>query len=55
LVTTQKDLVKLRRASLGGKELWALRIGLHFQSGQEVLDHKLGALVQRLPESVAAA
>jgi tetraacyldisaccharide 4'-kinase len=41
LVTTQKDLVKLRLPRLGGRPLWALRIGLHFEAGQEALDRKL--------------
>jgi tetraacyldisaccharide 4'-kinase len=41
VVTTQKDLVKLRLPQLGSKEVWALRIGLHFDAGQETLDRKL--------------
>jgi tetraacyldisaccharide 4'-kinase len=41
LVTTQKDLVKLRRAELGGRGLWALRICLAFDSGQQALDRQL--------------
>ncbi len=40
-ITTQKDLVKLRRPDLGGRELWALRIRLHVESGQEALDREL--------------
>ena len=40
-VTTQKDLVKLRLSRLGGTELWALRIGLHFEVGQEALHRRL--------------
>jgi tetraacyldisaccharide 4'-kinase len=47
VVTTQKDLVKLRREALGGKELWALRVGLHFDAGQALLDHKLGSVTAR--------
>ena len=35
VVTTQKDLVKLRLPNLGGQALWALRVGLHFEAGQE--------------------
>jgi tetraacyldisaccharide 4'-kinase len=46
VVTTQKDLVKLSLAQLGGKPLWALRIGLHFLSGQETLDHKLNEVLR---------
>jgi tetraacyldisaccharide 4'-kinase len=41
LVTTQKDLVKLRRVELAGRELWALRISLAFETGQETLDRQL--------------
>src|SRR5262249_42687278 len=41
VLTTQKDLVKLPLAQLGGRELWAVRIGLHFTSGQAELDRKL--------------
>jgi tetraacyldisaccharide 4'-kinase len=41
VVTTQKDLVKLRRRQLGGKETWALRIRLHVEVGQDALERKL--------------
>jgi len=41
MVTTQKDLVKLRLTHLGGQELWALRIGLHVEAGRDALDRKL--------------
>jgi tetraacyldisaccharide 4'-kinase len=41
IVTTQKDLVKLRLTQLGGRPLWALRIRLHIESGQEELDRQL--------------
>ncbi|HEV8062379.1 MAG TPA: tetraacyldisaccharide 4'-kinase [Gemmataceae bacterium] len=41
VVTTQKDLVKLRLPNLGGLALWALRVGLHFEAGQQALDQKL--------------
>src|SRR5262249_48451667 len=30
VLTTQKDLVKIRVSKLGGRDLWALRIGLQF-------------------------
>jgi tetraacyldisaccharide 4'-kinase len=45
VLTTQKDLVKLRHLRLGGKPLWALRIRLHIQEGQEVLDQKLTEII----------
>jgi tetraacyldisaccharide 4'-kinase len=41
VVTTQKDLVKLRLPALGDRKLWALRVGLHLESGQDALDRKL--------------
>jgi tetraacyldisaccharide 4'-kinase len=47
VVTTQKDLVKLSLAQLGGKALWALRICLHFLAGQETLDRKLNEVLAR--------
>jgi tetraacyldisaccharide 4'-kinase len=41
VVTTQKDLVKVRLSRLAGKELWALRVRLAIESGQDALDRKL--------------
>jgi tetraacyldisaccharide 4'-kinase len=41
VVTTQKDLVKLRLTRLGDRELWALRIQLRIHAGQDALDRKL--------------
>jgi tetraacyldisaccharide 4'-kinase len=41
VVTTQKDLVKLRLTDLGGRELWALRIRLRFEAGQDEFDRRL--------------
>jgi tetraacyldisaccharide 4'-kinase len=41
LVTTQKDLVKLRLTHLGERELWALRVRLHVTAGRATLDRKL--------------
>jgi tetraacyldisaccharide 4'-kinase len=38
VVTTQKDLVKIRLDHLSARELWALQIGLDMTSGQEVLE-----------------
>jgi tetraacyldisaccharide 4'-kinase len=46
LMTTQKDLVKLRRTELGGRPLWALRICLHIEAGREVLHQKLLSVVR---------
>jgi tetraacyldisaccharide 4'-kinase len=41
VVTTQKDLVKLRLARLGGRELWAVRVELHVTAGRPEFDRKL--------------
>jgi tetraacyldisaccharide 4'-kinase len=41
VVTTQKDLVKVRLAALGGRPLWAVRIALRPTVGQEALDRLL--------------
>jgi tetraacyldisaccharide 4'-kinase len=41
LVTTQKDMVKLRLSILGGKPLWALKVRLHVEQGKDLLDGKL--------------
>ena len=38
VVTTQKDLVKIRLDRLGERELWALQIHLAITSGQDALD-----------------
>jgi tetraacyldisaccharide 4'-kinase len=41
VITTQKDLVKVRLSRLGERPLWALRIRLHITAEQELLDRKL--------------
>jgi tetraacyldisaccharide 4'-kinase len=41
VITTQKDLVKVRQRRLGGKEVWALRIRLQVGAGKEALEDKL--------------
>jgi tetraacyldisaccharide 4'-kinase len=45
VVTTQKDLVKLRLARLGDRPLWCLRIRLRIESGQDVLDGHLQSIL----------
>jgi tetraacyldisaccharide 4'-kinase len=45
VVTTQKDLVKLRLARLGDRSLWCLRIRLRVESGQDVLDERLQSVL----------
>lgn len=48
IVTTQKDLVKLKRIQLGGRTLLALRIGLELVAGRDRFEQELqGVLTQR--------
>ncbi|MFO0926015.1 MAG: tetraacyldisaccharide 4'-kinase [Gemmataceae bacterium] len=49
LVTTQKDLVKLRVSELGGRPLWAVRIGLTFRAGEEEFLHLLRSRLPAAP------
>jgi len=51
VVTSQKDLVKLRVPDLAGRPLWALRIRLQIQSGQEILEQHLRAVLTRYSEA----
>lgn len=53
IATTQKDMVKLRTASLGERQLWALRIGLHVRPGDEAdqLHRMLKSLVTQAAEA----
>ena len=46
VVTTQKDLVKLRLTQLANHDLWALRIRLHVEAGADALDRKLEEAVR---------
>jgi tetraacyldisaccharide 4'-kinase len=48
LVTTQKDLVKIPHAELGGLPLWALGVRAEFVSGAEHLSGLLQDLVNRI-------
>lgn len=47
VMTTQKDWVKLRMAELGGKPLFALRIGLSFLDGEDEFCQQLDAVDTR--------
>jgi tetraacyldisaccharide 4'-kinase len=49
IATTQKDLVKLRLSALGSRPLWALRIGLHVESGEETLHRELDRVATAVP------
>jgi len=51
LVTTQKDLVKIRLERLGDRDLWALTIDLALTSGQEALEDLLRNVVQPPPRA----
>jgi tetraacyldisaccharide 4'-kinase len=53
VLTTQKDLVKLSLPQLGGRDLWAVRIGLHIESGREELHHKLEEAVSSQQSAVS--
>ncbi len=45
VICTQKDLVKIRRDRLGDRPLWAIRVGIEFLSGREVLRKMLSNVV----------
>ncbi len=51
VLTTQKDLVKLRVRSLGPAPLRAIRIGLEIVAGEDVMEDALARLL-RNPSSV---
>lgn len=45
LLCTHKDLVKLQTRQLGGRPLFALKIGIEITQGQELLEKRLQALL----------
>jgi tetraacyldisaccharide 4'-kinase len=47
VLTTQKDLVKIRLTRLAGRELWALRIGFHFLEKESAFHHLLDRIVTK--------
>jgi tetraacyldisaccharide 4'-kinase len=47
VLTTQKDLVKVRLPRLGDQPLAALRVRLHVEAGQDVLHRHLDAVIAR--------
>jgi tetraacyldisaccharide 4'-kinase len=49
VLTTQKDLVKLRTGTLGPSPLRAVRIGLEIVAGEDVMEVALSRLLQALP------
>jgi tetraacyldisaccharide 4'-kinase len=46
VLTTQKDLVKLRILELGQRELWAMRVGLAVTAGEDRLHAVLDSLIR---------
>jgi tetraacyldisaccharide 4'-kinase len=46
VLTTQKDLVKLRGARVGAASLRALRIGLEIVSGADVMEEAMARLLR---------
>jgi tetraacyldisaccharide 4'-kinase len=51
VVCTQKDLVKIALDRLGDKPLYAIRIGLEFQSGQPELEAKLRVVASAVEQA----
>jgi tetraacyldisaccharide 4'-kinase len=49
IVTTQKDLVKLRLSALADCPLWSLRIRLNIEAGEDVLTGKLQSILDPSP------
>jgi tetraacyldisaccharide 4'-kinase len=49
IVTTQKDLVKLRLSSLADRPLWCLPVRLQIESGRDVLDSLLQSVLPPHP------
>jgi tetraacyldisaccharide 4'-kinase len=45
MVTTHKDIVKIRQSQWGTKELWAVRISLQIEKGEKELHQKLREVV----------
>jgi tetraacyldisaccharide 4'-kinase len=52
VVTTQKDLVKVRLARIGGRELWAVRVELQVADGRDTLEHRLEQVLSRTGQGV---
>jgi tetraacyldisaccharide 4'-kinase len=52
IITTQKDWVKLRIGELGGRQLWALRVGLGFEAGEPEFQQTLNSVLPNLDDAV---
>lgn len=53
ILTTQKDMVKLRLTELAGRPVYALRIGIQFLSGEDVIRRRLSEAVAEPSEGSA--
>ena len=53
VATTQKDFVKLRVADLGGRAVWAVRVGLSFVEGKDAFDATLLRVTQTTTSSIS--
>lgn len=47
LLTTQKDLVKIRETEIGGRPLWAVQIGTEVLRGSQFLEAQLWAMLEK--------
>jgi tetraacyldisaccharide 4'-kinase len=47
ILTTQKDLVKIERDTIGDLPLWSVEIGVKILKGESVLEERLAALLQQ--------
>jgi tetraacyldisaccharide 4'-kinase len=47
MATTQNDLVKIRQTQWAAKDLWAVRIQLHIESGEKEFHQKLAEVVDK--------
>lgn len=51
LLTTHKDLVKIRETELDGRPLWAVQIGTEILRGAPMLESRLWSILERVPKS----
>ena len=51
LLTTHKDLVKIRDTELGGRPLWAVQIGTEIVRGAPMLEGRLWSILERVPKT----
>ncbi len=55
VLTTQKDMVKLTTSDLGGRPLWAVRIGAALRESPDIVDRSLQAVLSPRPHHARAA